>query len=91
MAYRILIEPAAARRLRTFSPYVVQGLGRQLAELLEPNVPGQAGLAGDGPVNIDAPGVIVSCRMDVRDETLTVLDVEEREGPLVSARGSAAP
>jgi hypothetical protein len=85
MAYRILIEPAAARRLRTVSPYVVQGLGRQLAELLEPDVLGKAGLAGDGPVNIDAPGVSISCRMDVRDETLTVLDVEEREGVAAAA------
>jgi hypothetical protein len=85
MAYRILIEPAAARRLRTFSPYVVQGLGRQLAELLEPDMFGKAGLTGDGPVNIDAPGVSVSCRMDVRDETLTVLDVEERDGVAAAA------
>jgi len=85
MAYRILIEPAAARRLRTFSPYVVQGLGRQLAELLEPDVLGKAGVAGDGPVNIDAPGVSVSCRMDVHDETLTVLDVQEREGVAAAA------
>jgi hypothetical protein len=90
MAYRILIEPAAARRLRTFSPHVVQGLGRQLAELLEPDL-GKASLAGDGPLNIDAPGVIVSCRMDGRDETLTVLDVEEREGPLVPVREIAGP
>ena len=71
MAYRILIDPAAARRLRTCSPYVVQGLGRRLA--------------GEGPLNIDAPGVSVSCRMDGREETLTVLDVEEREGIAAAA------
>ncbi len=85
MAYRILIDPAAARRLRTCSPYVVQGLGRRLAELLEPDALPKAGLAGEGPLNIDAPGVSVSCRMDGREETLTVLDVEEREGIAAAA------
>jgi hypothetical protein len=85
MAYRILIEPAAARRLRTCSPHVVQGLGRQLAELLEPDALGKTGLPGDGRLDIDAPGVSVSCRMDVREETLTVLDVEERAGDAAGA------
>ena len=85
MAYRILIDPAAARRLRTFLPHVVQGLGRQLADLLEPDTLAKAGIAGDGRLNIDAPGVSVSCRMDVRDETLTVLDVEDREGAAAAA------
>jgi hypothetical protein len=80
MAYRILIEPAAARGLRSVSPYIVQGLGRRLLELLEPDSLGKPAVAGDGPFHIDVPGVIVSCRADVRDETLTVLDVEEREG-----------
>src|SRR2546421_12937568 len=41
MSYRILVEPAAAQRLRTFSSYLVQRLGRLLAEL--------AGLAGISP------------------------------------------
>jgi len=85
MAYRILIEPAAERRLRTFLPHVVQGLGRRLAEILEPDTLGKAAFAVDGPLHIDAPGVSVSCRMDVRCETLTVLDVEEREGVAADA------
>jgi len=85
MAYRILIEPAAARRLRTFSPHVVQGLGRRLAELLEPDALGKNGIASDGAFHIDAPGVSVSCRTDVRDETLTVLDVEESEAVAAAA------
>jgi len=85
MAYRILIDPSAARRLRDFSPYVVQGLGRRLAELLEPDALGRPAVAGDGPLHIDVPGVSVSCRADRRDETLTVLDVQEPAGMAAAA------
>jgi hypothetical protein len=85
MAYRILIEPAAARRLRSVSPYIVQGLGRRLLELLESDALGKPAVAGEGPFHIDIPGASVSCRNDAREETLTVLDVEEREGIAAAA------
>jgi len=85
MAYRILIDPAAARRLRSFSPYVVQGLGRRLLELLEPDALGKPSVAGDVPFHIDVPGATVSCRTDGRDQTLTVLDVQEPEAAAAAA------
>jgi len=85
MAYRILIDPVAARRLRSFSPYVVQGLGRRLLELVEPDALGKPAVAGDGSFHLDIPGVTVSCRTDGRDETLTVLDVQEPEGIAATA------
>jgi hypothetical protein len=98
MDYRILVEPAAARRLRTFLPHVVQGLGRHLAELLEVftwDGSGPAGSNGGARVfTIDVDGVTVSCRVDGRDETLTILDVQERPGtvaPAVETVSAAAP
>jgi len=81
MDYRIVVEPAAARRLRTFLPHVVQGLGRHLAELLEASAWDGSGLVPAGGARtlaIDVDGVSVSCRIDGRDETLTILDVQER-------------
>jgi hypothetical protein len=89
MDYRIVVEPAAARRLRTLLPHVVQGLGRHLAELLEAFTWDGSGLAPAGGARtlaIDIDGVSVSCRVDARDETLTILDVQERP----NAAGPAA-
>jgi hypothetical protein len=88
MAYRILIEPAAARRLRTFLPHVVQRVARLLAEAAEPGSGSSmspmfavaVASGGEDVVHIDAEGVCVSCRRDGRNETLTLVDVEEREG-----------
>ena len=94
MAYRILVEPAAVRRLQTFLPHVVQGLGRQLAELLEPSTGGELGLAGPGgsarTVTLELDGVSVLYRIDDRDETLTVLDVQERPDAYAQGRAAAA-
>ena len=80
MDYRILVEPAAARRLTTLLPYVVQGLGRQLAELLEAFAWDGSGVPAGGArvLAIDLDGVRVSCRIDGSDQTLTILDVQER-------------
>ena len=80
MDYRIVVEPAAARRLRTLLPHVVQGLGRHLAELLEAFTWDGSALAPAGGARtlaIDIDGVCVSCRIDAGDETLTILDVQE--------------
>jgi mRNA-degrading endonuclease RelE of RelBE toxin-antitoxin system len=94
MAYRILVAPAAARRLQTFLPYVVQGLGRQLAELLEASAGGELGLAGAGgsarTLTLELDSVSVLYRIDDRDETLTVLDVQERPGAYASAADGGA-
>jgi hypothetical protein len=85
MDCRILVAPAAARRLRTLRPHVVQGLGRHLAESLEAFTWDGSGLAdstgGARALTIDVDGVSVSCRIDGRDETLTILDVQERPLP----------
>jgi mRNA-degrading endonuclease RelE of RelBE toxin-antitoxin system len=93
MDYRILVDPAAARRLRTFLPHVVQGLGRHLAELLEAFTSDGPGLApaGDSRIlAIDMDGVRVSCRIDGRDETLTILDVQERPNVIAPAGETVA-
>jgi hypothetical protein len=94
MDYRILVEPAAARRLETFLPYVVQGLARHLVELLEGLASDGAGLlastGGARVFAIDVEGASVSCRIDGRDETLTILDVQERPGAVAPAAETAA-
>jgi hypothetical protein len=93
MDYRILVEPAAARRLRTFLPHVVQGLGRHLAELLEAFTWDGSGLApagGTRTLAFDVDGVSVFCRIDGRDETLTILDMQERPNAVAPAVEAAA-
>ena len=97
MAYRILVEPTAARRLETLLPHVVQGLGRQLAELLEASAGDELGLAGSGgsarALTLELDSVSVLYRIDDRDETLTVLDVQERPdayAPLSEGAATAA-
>ena len=84
MSYRILVEPAAAQRLRTFSSHVVQRLGRVLAELADlasiappPSLviarhPGSEA----SPFRIEVDEVTVWYRIDKNDETLTVVQVE---------------
>ncbi len=83
MSYRILVEPAAGQRLRTFSSHVVQRLGRLLAEL--------ADLASIAPpstlafarhsspqadlLRIEVEDVTVWYRIDKREETLTIIEV----------------
>ena len=83
MSYRILVEPGAAQRLRTFSSHVVQRLGRVLAEL--------ADLASIAPppslviarhldpeaslLRIEVEDVTVWYRIDKIDETLTIVEV----------------
>jgi mRNA-degrading endonuclease RelE of RelBE toxin-antitoxin system len=93
MAYRILIEPAAARRLRTFLPHVVQRLGRLLAELAELSgadshpALGLALLPAPpvGLLTLEAEGVSVLYRIDKTAETLTLVEAEEREEAVASS------
>ncbi|MFL5453981.1 MAG: hypothetical protein ACJ78V_18840 [Myxococcales bacterium] len=88
MDYRLVVEPAAARRLRTLLPHVVQGIGRHLADLLEASTWEGSGLAPAGGARtlaIDVDGVTVSCRIDGRDETLTIVDVQERANAVAPA------
>jgi mRNA-degrading endonuclease RelE of RelBE toxin-antitoxin system len=81
MSYRILVEPAAAQRLRTFSSHVVQRLGRLLAELADlasiapPQTLALIRSAADAVSRIDLEGASVWYRVDRREETLTVVDV----------------
>ncbi len=83
MSYRILVEPAAAQRLRTFSSHVVQRLGRLLAELADlasiAPPPTLAFARHPGPqadlLRIEVEDVIVWYRIDKREETLTVVEV----------------
>ena len=80
MSYRILVEPSAAQRLRTFSSHVVQRLGRLLAELadLASIAPPQTmGLSRgpETPSRIDLEDVSVWYRVDCREETLTLVEV----------------
>ena len=86
MSYRILVEPAAAQRLRTFSSYLVQRLGRLLAELADLASiapPASLALAGDGDADlsrVDLEGAIVWYRVDRREETLTLVEVATGAG-----------
>ena len=86
MSYRILVEPAAAQRLRTFSSYLVQRLGRLLAELADlasvaPPVSLALARGADAKLSrIDLEDVTVSYRIDPREETLTLVDVEGGAG-----------
>jgi mRNA-degrading endonuclease RelE of RelBE toxin-antitoxin system len=82
MSYRILVEPAAAERLRTFSSYVVQKLGRLLAELADlasiapPPSPVFARAQGtETNLRVEVDEVTVWYRIDKREETLTVVDL----------------
>jgi mRNA-degrading endonuclease RelE of RelBE toxin-antitoxin system len=81
MSYRILVEPAAAQRLRTFSSHVVQRLGRLLAELADlasiapPQTLALARSGGDAVSRIDLEDATVWYRVDRREETLTVVEV----------------
>jgi len=84
MSYRILVEPAAAQRLRTFSSHVVQRLGRVLAELADlasiappPSLVIARPPASEArPVRIEVDEVTVWYRIDKDDQTLTVVQVE---------------
>jgi mRNA-degrading endonuclease RelE of RelBE toxin-antitoxin system len=81
MSYRILVEPAAAQRLRTFSSHVVQRLGRLLAELADlasiapPQTLALARSGADAVSRIDLEDATVWYRVDRREETLTVVEV----------------
>jgi mRNA-degrading endonuclease RelE of RelBE toxin-antitoxin system len=83
MSYRILVEPAAAQRLRTFSSHVVQRLGRLLAELADlasiAPPPSLVFARNQGPdaslLRIDVEDVTAWYRVDKREETLTVVEV----------------
>jgi mRNA-degrading endonuclease RelE of RelBE toxin-antitoxin system len=81
MSYRILVEPAAAQRLRTFSSHVVQRLGRLLAELADlasiapPQTLAFARSGSDVVSRIDLEDATVWYRVDRREETLTVVEV----------------
>jgi mRNA-degrading endonuclease RelE of RelBE toxin-antitoxin system len=85
MSYRILVEPSAAQRLRTFSSYVVQRLGSSLAELADLASiapPPSPVFARNGPeatlLRIDVEDVTVFYRVDNREETVTVVEVTSR-------------
>jgi hypothetical protein len=69
-------------------------LGRQLAELLEASAGGELGLGGSGSSaptrTLELDSVSVLYRIDDRDETLTVLDVEERPGAYALAGDAGA-
>jgi mRNA-degrading endonuclease RelE of RelBE toxin-antitoxin system len=96
MSYRILVDPRAANRLRSFPSYVVQRVGTVLAELAE--------LAGVAPppslvfaralgpaaslMRVDLEDVSLFYRVDKREQSLTVVDVEER-GAATSAGRTA--
>jgi mRNA-degrading endonuclease RelE of RelBE toxin-antitoxin system len=83
MSYRILVEPAAGQRLRTFSSHVVQRLGRLLAELADlasiappPSLTLARGLAPDSTLlRIEVEDATVWYRIDKHEETLTVVEV----------------
>jgi len=83
MSYRILVEPAAAQRLRTFSSHVVQRLGRLLAELADlasiAPPPSLMFARNPGPeanlLRVEVEDVTVWYRVDKREETLTVVEV----------------
>ncbi|HYR20492.1 MAG TPA: hypothetical protein VEQ15_13430 [Myxococcales bacterium] len=83
MSYRILVEPAAAQRLRTFSSHVVQRLGRLLAELADlasiappPSLTLARSLAPDSTLlRIEVEDATAWYRIDKREETLTVVEV----------------
>jgi len=86
MSYRILVEPAAAQRLRTFSSHVVQRLGRQLAELADlasiappPSLVFARNLGPEANLlRLEIEDVTVWYRIDKREETLTVVEVASR-------------
>jgi len=80
MSYRILVEPAAGQRLRTFSSHVVQRLGRLLAELADlASIAPPPTLAFASPqadlLRIEVEDVTVWYRIDKREETLTIIEV----------------
>ena len=81
MSYRILVEPSAAQRLRTFSSHIVQRLGRVLAELADlasiapPQTLAFARSGADAVSRLDLEDATVWYRVDRREETLTVVDV----------------
>jgi mRNA-degrading endonuclease RelE of RelBE toxin-antitoxin system len=81
MSYRILVEPAAAQRLRTFSSYLVQRLGRLLAELADLASiapPASLSLARNPQAEVsrlDLEDATVWYRVDHREETLTLVEV----------------
>jgi len=83
MSYRILVEPTAAQRLRTFSSHVVQRLGRLLAELADlasiAPPPSLMFARNPGPeanlLRVEVEDVTVWYRVDKREETLTVVKV----------------
>jgi mRNA-degrading endonuclease RelE of RelBE toxin-antitoxin system len=83
MSYRILVEPAAAQHLRTFSSHVVQQLGRVLAELADlasiAPPPGLSFARNPGAerslLRVDVEDATVWYRVDKREETLTVVEV----------------
>jgi hypothetical protein len=86
MSYRILVEPAAAQRLRTFSSYLVQRLGRLLAELADlasiaPPASLALGRKTDAEVSrVDLEDATVWYRVDHREETLTLVDINAGAG-----------
>jgi mRNA-degrading endonuclease RelE of RelBE toxin-antitoxin system len=86
MSYRILVEPAAAERLRTFSSYIVQRLGRLLAELADlASIAPPASLAlarnADSELSrVDLEGATVWYRLDRHEETLTLVDIAASAG-----------
>jgi mRNA-degrading endonuclease RelE of RelBE toxin-antitoxin system len=83
MSYRILVEPAAAQRLRTFSSHVVQRLGRLLAELADlasiappPSLVFARNLGPEANLfRFQVEDVTVCYRVDKREETITVVEV----------------
>jgi mRNA-degrading endonuclease RelE of RelBE toxin-antitoxin system len=83
MSYRILVEPAAGQRLRTFASHVVQRLGRLLAELADlasiAPPPSLLFARNPGPepnlLRMEIDDVTVWYRVDNREETLTVVEV----------------
>ncbi len=86
MSYRILVDPRAASRLQGFPSYVVQRIGSVLAELAElagvvppPSLvfARAAGPAGN-LMRVDLEDVSLYYRIDKREQSLTVVDVEER-------------
>jgi mRNA-degrading endonuclease RelE of RelBE toxin-antitoxin system len=86
MSYRILVEPAAAQRLRTFSAYLVQRLGRLLAELADlasiaPPVSLALARNPDAEMSrVELDDATVWYRVDHKEETLTLVDVNSGAG-----------
>jgi mRNA-degrading endonuclease RelE of RelBE toxin-antitoxin system len=86
MSYRILVEPAAAQRLRTFSAYLVQRLGRLLAELADLASiapPTSLAIARNPQAEVsrlDLEDATVWYRVDHREETLTLVDIAAGAG-----------